>query len=166
MPESEKSLPDPLSKTQRKNAMLDLQKLGEALIALSESQLTQIPLEDVLLEAIRFARTLKTHESKRRQLQYIGKIMRKIDPEAIRAALKKIQYSKDQGVAQLHKIEEWRAQLISGGDEALHKLLQSYPQADRQYLRQLIRKAVRDHANDTNSGAETELFRYLRELLG
>jgi ribosome-associated protein len=90
MPESEKNLPDPLSKTQRKNAMLELQKLGETLISLSKSQLAKIPLEDELLQAILFVHTLKTHESKRRQLQYIGKIMRNIDPEPIKAALKKI----------------------------------------------------------------------------
>lgn len=166
MPESEKSLPDPLSKTQRKNAMLDLQKLGEALIELSESQLAQIPLDDDLLAAIQTAHKLKTHESIRRHLQFIGKKMRKIDPEPIRLALKKIHLIKDQVTAKFHKIEEWRTQLISGGDEALQTFLEAYPLADRQRLRQLIRKATRDHVNNTNSGAETELFRHLRELLG
>lgn len=89
MPESEKSLPDPLSKSQRKQDMLDLQKLGKTLIDLPESQLAKIPLPENLLEAIHFAHTLKSHEAIRRHLQYVGKIMREIDVEAIQAALKK-----------------------------------------------------------------------------
>lgn len=166
MPVSEKSQPDPLSKTQRKNAMLELQKLGEALIDLSDSQLAQIPMDERLLAAIRTAHTLKTHESIRRHLQYIGKLMRKIDVEPIMAALKTIQYKRDQRTAQFHLTEEWRDRLIVEGDQAIQSLLVSYPEADRQHLRQLIRQAVRDRKANKNSGAETELFRYVRDLIG
>ncbi len=90
MPESEKQLPDVLSKTQRKKDMIALQKLGERLTKLSDSQLAKLPLSEELLELIHAAQKLKTHESIRRHLQYVGKKMRAVDAEAIEKALKKV----------------------------------------------------------------------------
>ena len=92
MPESEPLQPDKESKSQRKTDMLALQKIGEALIRLPETQLAKIPLEDKLLTAILHAKSLTANEAKRRQLQYIGKIMRHVDPEPIKLALKNIQF--------------------------------------------------------------------------
>lgn len=165
MPLSERKQPDPLSKSQQKRDMLALQELGEELIALPVSQLAKIPLPEDLLEAIRFAHSLKFNEARRRHLQYVGKIMRTIDPLPIQAALEKIRLAHKRSTAQFHKIEEWRDQLIVEGDEALQKLLEAHPQVDRQQLRQLIRKAQQDRAKNKNSGADTELFKFLRELL-
>lgn len=164
MPESEKTQPDPLSKSQRKRDMLALQELGKRLIELSETQLAKIPMPDDLLDAIKFARTLKTHESIRRQLQYIGKKMRHVDAEPILEALKKLQMNSDQNTAEFHLTEKWRTKLIASGDDALQELLDAHPDVDRQYIRQLIRKAQQDQKLGKNSGAATELFRYLREL--
>lgn len=166
MPESEKSQSDPLSKTQRKKDMLALQELGKKLIALPASQLAKIPLPDNLIEAIRVSHTLKSNESKRRHLQYIGKIMREIDPEPIQIALKQIQFNNEQRTTQFHHIEQWRDKLISGDDAILQSFLETHPQSDRQKLRQLVRKAKHDQAHHKNTGGETGLFRYLRELLG
>lgn len=157
--------PEKPSKTQRKKDMAALQKLGEALMGLPESQLAKIPLPDDLLESIHLARSLKTHESKRRQLQYIGKIMRGIDPLPIQIALKNIQMTREEHTSQFHQLEQWRDRLISEGDDALQKFLELYPKADRQHLRQLIRKAQHDRANNKKTGGETELFKYLRNLL-
>ena len=153
------------SKTQRKKNMQALQDLGETLVDLPRSQLDKIELPEDLLEAVLFARTLKTRESKRRQLQYIGKIMREVDPEPIQAALKRIDANNRENAYQFQQIEQWREQLISDGDAALQKLLEIYPQADRQTLRQLMRNAQRDRAHNKKTGVETELFRCLRELL-
>jgi len=164
MPESEKQLPDPLSKSQRKRDMLELQKLGQTLIDLSASQLAQVPVPDILLDAIRLMHTLKANEAKRRHLQYIGKLMREIDVEAIHLALKKIQYSKDQQTTKFHAVEQVRDQLIAGDDKDLQQFLEQHPQADRQQLRQLIRKAKQDHKTNKNTGGATALFRYLRDL--
>jgi len=166
MPESEKSQPDPHSKTKRKNEMLDLQKLGKTLIDLPASELAKIPLPENLLDAIHLAHTLKSHEAIRRHLQYIGKIMRDLDAESIQVALKKIKFHKEQRAVQFHKTEEWRDQLISGDDELVEKFLEQHPQGDRQKLRLLIRKAKHDRANNKNTGGETGLFKYLRELIG
>ena len=164
MPESEKSLPDPLSKTRIKNDMLELQKLGEALIRLPECQLVKVTLPDELLAAVRLAHTLKTNEAKRRHLQYIGKIMRQIDCEQIRAEIKVITAGNDKRTAQFHQVEQWREKLIEGDDGVLQELLQMYPNGDRQHMRQLIRKAKQERENNKKAGSEKALFRYLQEL--
>ncbi len=78
------------SKSARKRQYLALQKLGEELIALNESDLRQIGLDEDLLEAVLDARQIKSHSALRRQKQYIGKIMRHVDPEPIRAALQRL----------------------------------------------------------------------------
>jgi ribosome-associated protein len=166
MPESDKSQPDPHSKTKRKNDMLELQKLGKTLIDLPASQLAKITLPELLLDAIKLAHTLKANEAKRRHLQYVGKIMREIDCEEIKTTLKKIKFGNDQKTAQFHQAEEWRDKLIEGDDEMLQQFLLEHAQTDRQQLRQLIRKAKHDRDNQKNTGAETALFRFLRTLLG
>src|SRR5947207_4279167 len=153
---------DRQTKSERKRQMLALQKLGEILVALPEVQLKKIPLDNLLLDAVNMARSLKSHEAIRRQLQYIGKIMRNIDPAPIQIALEKIQGTHQKNKAQFHQIERWRDKLIAEGDSALEKLLEQYPEIDRQQIRQLIRNAQHDVLNNKNSGSETELFRYLR----
>jgi ribosome-associated protein len=90
MPQSEREEPDLLSKTQRKKDMIILQRLGERMATFSDSQLAKMPISDELLALIHTARKLKTHESKRRHAQLIGKRMRSEDIEAIQKALKKI----------------------------------------------------------------------------
>ena len=92
MPESEKKLPDPFSKSKRKRDMQALQELGLTLVNLPASQLAKIPISEDLLELIRFARTLKSHEAKRRHMQYIGKKMREVDSDLIRTALAKMKF--------------------------------------------------------------------------
>ena len=154
---------DKPSKSQLKRDMTGLQKLGETLTNLSDSELADIPLSDSLLEAIVFTRTLKTHESKRRHLQYIGKIMRKVDTAAILSALKKMQLVHEKSTSEFHHLEQWRDQLIAEGDDALQNLMKTHPELDRQKLRQLIRKAQHDASTEKNTGGASELFRYLRE---
>lgn len=165
MPQSENSAPDPQSKTQRKNDMLELQKLGEALVALPAGQLARVPLPEELLRIIQVAHTLKSRESIRRHMQLIGKRMRSVDCEAIRNAVKQIQFTNEQRTQEFHLIEEWREKLIVDGDNALQQFLVQFPQADRQQLRLWIRKAVHDRKIMKNTGGETGLFRYLRTIL-
>jgi len=92
MPISDNKQPDEYSKTQRKKDMKALQNLGETLMNLPATQLAKIPLPEDLLELIHFARTLKSHEAKRRHLQYVGKKMRHVDCEEIILALAKIKF--------------------------------------------------------------------------
>jgi ribosome-associated protein len=153
------------SKSVRKREVSALQEIGETLVNLPAPQLAKITLEPRLAEAIATARSLKSHEAKRRQLQYIGKLMRHVDIQPIQDALNKIMSKDQQGKAQFHQIERWRDKLISEGDKILDEFLQQYSHADRQYLRQLVRRAQKDQADDKKTGASLELFRYLRELI-
>lgn len=152
--------PERPSKSHRKREMHALQKLGEELLSLSPSQLEKIPLEESLLDALNHARTLTSHLAKRRQLQYIGRIMRDIDPTPIEAALEKIKLKHNQNKILFHQTERWRDKLIAGNDETISEFLTQYPETDRQPLRQLVRLAQQQ-----KPGADTELFRFLRRWI-
>lgn len=165
MPESEKQLPDEESRTHRKNEMLALQDLGKTLTKLTASQLDKIPISDDMKAIIRTYNTLKTNESKRRHMQYIGKKMRTVDAEAVKKAVENVQRDNAVQVEKFHDVEAWREQLILEGDVGLQKLLELYPNLDRQQARQLIRKAQHDRKQEKKTGGELELFRFLRELL-
>lgn len=149
------------SKSQRKRDMIALQKIGETLVNLSKAELEKIPLEPELIEAIHHAQSLTSHEAKRRQLQYIGRLMREYDPLAIQQALEKIQLRSQEGKAKFHQLERWRDKLIAEGDAQLQLFLQQFPAADHQHLRQLIR-----NAQQQKIGAAKDLFRYLKEIVG
>jgi ribosome-associated protein len=165
MPESEPQKPDNESKSQRKKDMLALQKIGESLIQLTKEQLAAIDLPENLLAAIQHMQSLTSNEAKRRQLQYIGKIMRQIVNESIKLTLKKIESIHKNNTAQFHHIEVWRTKLLTNGDDALNSFLADYPKADRQQLRQLIRNAHQDRKNNKNTGVERALFKYLRSIV-
>lgn len=165
MPESEKQLPDEESRTHRKNEMLALQKLGKTLTEMTESQLDKIPISDEMKTIIRTYRTLKTNESKRRHMQYIGKKMRQVDADAVKKSIEIVQRDNAVVVEKFHDVEAWREQLILEGDDGLQKLMTLYPDIDRQQARQLIRKAQHDRKQEKKTGGELELFRFLRELL-
>lgn len=165
MPESEKQLPDEESRTHRKNEMLALQDLGKTLTKLTATQLDKIPISDDMKAIIRTYNTLKTNESKRRHMQYIGKKMRTVDAEAVKKAVENVQRDNAVQVEKFHDVEAWREQLILEGDVGLQKLLELYPNLDRQQARQLIRKAQHDRKQEKKTGGELELFRFLRELM-
>jgi ribosome-associated protein len=139
--------------------MTALQKIGESLVRLPAAQLAKIPLEPVLAEAIAHARELTRHEAFRRQMQYIGKLMRFVEPEPIQAALEKLELKSKQSKAEFHLIERWRDRLIAEDDTALQTFLDGYPEAGRQHLRQLVRNAKK------RPTAIAELFRYLRKII-
>ena len=155
----------PISKSQRKREAHALQALGESLVKLNKSALAQIPLSDGLRHAIEAAQHLHQHGALKRQLQYIGKLMRQCDVEPIRTAYEKVTNSFREDVEQHHELEQWRDRLLSDGDAAMEQLLAEYPGVDRQHLRQLIRTAQMETAKAKPPKAARELFRYLRELI-
>lgn len=152
------------SKSQLKRDMLSLQELGGTLIKLSRQVLAQLPLNERLLQAILLAQKITSRSATRRQLQYIGRLMREDDVEPIKKALASLQFQDQQTIAEHHRLEKWRDQLILEGDSALKELLVDFPQADRQYLRQLIRKAQQEQEMKQAPRAARLLFRYLRNL--
>ena len=153
-----------ISKSHFKREAEALQNLGEELVALTAAQLAKVPLDDALLASIELAQRLANkREAKRRQLQYIGKLMRSRDPEPIRRALDRIKQRTIEANARFARLERLRDQLVDGGDAALSNAFELYPDADRQQLRTLVRQShKKDGSIDTT--AARALFRYLRTL--
>jgi ribosome-associated protein len=155
-----------LSKTQLKTQMNALQKLGESLIDLSPASLAKIPMEEELLDAVLLARRiLRKKEGYRRQLQLIGKIMRHLDVQPIEQALLVIQNSHQKATGAFHKLEVLRDEILARGDDAIESTLVEYPQLDRQKLRQLVRQANKQQAENKPSKAARELFKYLKQAI-
>ena len=152
-----------VSKTEMKTDMEALQKLGEELVTLKPSVLEKFPLSEDLALAIKDAQRFK-NEAKRRQLQYIGKIMRNIDPEPIQAALDKVRNKHSQATAELHKLEQLRDRIVEEGDAAISEVMEMYPEADRQRLRQLARQANKEKKAHKPAKAFREIFQILKEL--
>ena len=165
MPQSDDKLPDEISSSTIKREMTALQKIGETLVDMPQSQLDKIPLPDELRQAITFAHHLKSREAKRRQLQYIGKLMRTIDVEPIQAAIKMAKSLNARTTSQFHEAEEWRERFITEGDNTIQQFLSMHVEADRQQLRQLTRQAQHNRKTGKNTGAEKLLFRYLRVFI-
>jgi len=151
------------SRTKKKEHVEALQKLGAALVALAPAQLDALDLPAELLGAVREAQRIRSHEARRRQLQYIGKVMRRVDAEPVRAALAVVAGQSAAARAQQRRLEAWRERLI-GDDAALTEFAAEYPQADLQALRTLIRNARKEIAEARPPRAQRELFRVLREL--
>ncbi len=157
-------VPDELvSKTRRKREMLELQSLGAALVALPESQLDAMSLGAKLHEAVLEAKRIRSHEARRRQLQYIGRLMREVDPEPIRTRLAATVGTSAQAAAQHRRIEGWRERLLAD-DEALTRFAADHPAADLQALRALIRNARREQKEGRPPRAFRELFRLLKTI--
>jgi len=157
--------PERPSKSERKREMHRLQTLGERLTELNSDQLSEISLGSKLLEALAEMRRLKGREARRRQLQYIGRLMRHEDGEAIAAALERLKAGGIEQTRRLHELERWRDRLIAEGDEALGELIEVHPGADRQQVRQLVRTARQEQEREKPPVASRKLFRYLREVL-
>jgi ribosome-associated protein len=151
------------SKTRKKKDMLALQDLGVKLVGLNEQQLETMQLPESLLAAVRDARRLTKHEARRRQMQYIGRLMRDIDAAPIRDRLEQWLGQGREHTAQLHTLERWREELLAG-DPALARFLQEYPGADSQKLRTVIRNARRELSAALAPRSYRELFRVLREM--
>ena len=171
----EEDEPQRPSKSARKRAAHAAQDLGEALIRLRDPDLDALGLPDTLAEAIRAARQIKSRAAGARQRQYIGKLMREIDPEPIRAALA-ARSERDAIETQLFKrAEGWRERLIADGDGALDELARLRPGLDRTDWTRRVAAArherlVKERSAMARSGtvgpAGRELFRALRALLG
>lgn len=143
------------SRADKKRESEALQALGEALLSLRGDLFARLELPESLTEALTEARRITDFEGRRRQMQYVGKLMRKLDDDAvqaIRTALDIQRSGSAEQAQQLHLNEQWRDRLIAD-DAALSDWLQQYPEADVQQLRSLIRQARRDAAT-TPSAAE------------
>jgi ribosome-associated protein len=151
-----------VSKTKRKQEMTELQSLGVKLVALPESQIADMPMEDRLREAVLEAKRITSHEAKRRQMQYVGKLMRKIDPEPLRERLEAMTGHSARAAAQHRRLEGWRERLLAD-DEALTAFAAEHPGADLQALRTLIRNTRKEQKEAKPPRSYRELFRLIKE---
>lgn len=152
------------SKTQRKKEMLALQDLGAELLTLSDDQLASVPLPESLRDAVLEARRITDFEGRRRQLQYVGKLMRSTDAAPIRERVDAFRASSRENTARLREIERWRERLIED-DGAVAALVDGYPHADTQQLRALARNARREREENRPPRSYRALFKALRALL-
>jgi len=160
IPESERP-----SKTAVKKEMQALQQLGEQLVKLSNNELAKIPIHDEhLSEALSTARKLTSREALRRQLQYIGKLMRDTDLTEIEAGLAKREEGQREQAKQFQRLELLRDELATTGVSAIEKVLEDFPHADRQRLRQLVMQIDKDAQAKKPPAAKRKLFQYLKEL--
>jgi ribosome-associated protein len=153
----------PASKTKRKQEMHELQALGAALVELPEAQIHALALGDQLGGAVLEAKRIRSHEARRRQLQYIGRLMRDVDPAPIRARLEALEGSSAEATARHRRLEQLRERLLAD-DQALTELMAAHPGADAQALRTLIRNARREQKEGRSPRAFRELFRILKSL--
>ncbi|HEY4556404.1 MAG TPA: ribosome biogenesis factor YjgA, partial [Lysobacter sp.] len=156
------------SRSQNRREALDVLKLGEKLVSLTEPQLAKLPVPESLLPHIRECRRITAHIAHKRQLAYLAKQMRREDDEvldAIRDALDEHGDTARREVAAMHRVETWRERLLADGDAALAALLDEYPGADRQRLRQLMRNAIEERNRNKPPRAYREIYRELRELM-
>ncbi|MCF6212199.1 MAG: DUF615 domain-containing protein [Gammaproteobacteria bacterium] len=155
----------PKSKSQLKRDMHALQVLGEELVNLSPEQFKKFKLPEALHDAVVEARRIHGRGALKRQLQYVGRMMRDVDPAPIREKLDALRGQSRQAAAQLHRIERWRDRLLEDGDHVLEELVARHPDVDRQYLRQLMRNAGKEKLANKPPRSTRLLFRYLRELM-
>jgi ribosome-associated protein len=155
---------DKPSKTQRKKVQHELQAIGEELVEMSADRLASLDLPERLRDAVLDARRITAHEARRRQLQYIGKIMRNVDAAPIRAALEGWRTQSHRYTLGHKRVEAWRERLISDPD-AVGELLAEHPGADAHGLRTLAEGAVRERENGQPPRSYRALYQALRELI-
>ena len=152
------------SKTQRKREMHELQALGARLVELNPEQLAAVGLPEDLRDAVEFCRRTTKHEARRRQMQYIGKLMRSVDPDPIREKLKVWDGVSAEHTARQHRVERWRDRLLED-DAAVDELVRAHPAIDARRLRALASRAREERAAGAPPRAYRELFRALREIV-
>lgn len=166
----DEELPLRKSKSQQKREAEAAQALGTEIVGLSPNQfkllLEKTELPDKLQEALEACRSIKAHEARRRQMQFIGKLMRDVELEPIQQLLEQFRRGGQIARGQQHQLERWRERLLTEGEAALTDLINQYPQADSAQLTKLIASAHKEFAEQQPPKAARLLFKYLRDLLG
>ena len=152
------------SKSQLKREMIELQDLGEDLLTLPASRIEPLNLPEILADAIKAAKKITAHEGRRRQMQYLGKLMRRVDPAPLREAVAAFKLGHAKDSLALHQSEAWRERLLKD-DAALQSFIQEHDGIDVQQLRSLVRAARKDAAQvpEKRSGrAYRDLFQFIK----
>jgi ribosome-associated protein len=155
---------DKPSKSQMKRDSTALQVLGREIADLSRDRLKELDLPEKLYEALIAYQGITAHEGKRRQLQYLGKLMRDVDPEPLRAALERFNGASRDEINQMHLGERWRERLLTE-DHALAEFAGDYPTTDMQQLRTLIRNAKKERESNKPPKDFRKLYQLIREQM-
>lgn len=156
---------DRQSKSRRKREAEAVQQLGQALIEAPESDWQQLGLPERLIDALREAKHIHSHNARKRHLQFIGKLMRDIDAGPVNQYMQQRHQQKKNAAAALHRVEALRDQLIDGNQATIDSLLESHPEASLKQLRHLVRQVHREREAGHAPKSARALFRYLKELL-
>ena len=156
---------DRVSKTQRKRDSLELQSLGETLIGFKDSELEALNLPESLFTAIQSAKDMHQRGALRRQKQYIGRLMREVDAEPIRAAVERKTATHDKHIKQFHVAEQWRERILTQGEPAITKCVEKVP-IDADIVRELAARVERAGSTHARKTARKALFRHLHTALG
>ena len=153
-----------ISKSQRKRDAQELLELAKNLVAMPDARLKRMPMEQELRDEIEFARSIKAHGARKRQLMTVGKMLRQRDNQALLDAVDDVGQKNRQMNARFHHIETWRDRLLNGNDQVLSELLEQVPDANAQILRQLIRNAQKEARLEKPPASARKLFKLLREM--
>jgi ribosome-associated protein len=153
-----------ISRTKKKKAALALQQIGERLVNLGHAQLKELELPEELLEAILLAKEIRKHEARRRQMQYIGSLMRQCDGSAIEKAMEEMTRQDDAEARRFKQIERWREELLNGDKKRFQWLVDRFPQTETTKLDALVQEARRGDGRIVTKKAARKLFRYLRTI--
>ena len=157
-----------ISKSQLKREMHHLQDLGKALIDLKAEEIEKLSITEVLIDALNEAKRIKHREGLRRQMQFIGKLMRKEPTETIEkieAYFDKLRNQHQNNTQHLHLIEQWRDRLLNKENSEIEALVAQYPNGDRQWLRQMVRQSWHETDKNKPPVAARKLFIYIRGLI-
>lgn len=154
------------SKSQLKREMHALQALGERIIAMSPAERARLPLSEDMLAAVEETGRIRSHEGRRRHMQYVGKVMRREDLTAIQAVFDEIEQEERRRDLTFHRLEKWRDRLIAEDDNAVEAFIAEHPDADRQALRQLIRNAKSERERGKPPTNARRLFKLIRDTAG
>ncbi|WP_269533508.1 ribosome biogenesis factor YjgA [Chitinimonas sp. BJYL2] len=154
---------DIISKSQLKRDSEALQALGVALIDVPTSALAKLDLPEELVSAIKLAQKITSNSAIKRQRQYIGKLMRQIDPAPIQALLADLRGDNDRKTAWLHQVERTRDELLAD-DKGVAELINTFPHIDIQQLRQLVRNARAERAAQKPPKHYRALFQFIKTL--
>lgn len=152
------------SKSQRKRDALAVRALAAELVALDDPHLRRLPLDEAIRRAVLDARSIRSHIARKRQLQYLARLLRREDVTAIGDAMASFRAEARQLTVRHRRAEAWRDRLLSAGDAALAELIEARPGLDAQSIRQLQRSANREARDGRPPAASRTLFRLLRDL--
>ena len=152
-----------ISKSQRKREAHELLELAKKLISMPEAKLNGLPMDQDLRDEVGFARNIRAHGARKRQLMTVGKMLRKRDTGPLTDAVNNFDQKNRQENVRFHQIEAWRDRLIEDSDHALSELFKQIPDINMQTLRQLIRNAQKEIKLGKPPTAARKLFKLLRD---